>query len=168
MRFAYADPPYLGMCAAYRHEHGEGGCWNDPETHRKLIERLETYDGWALSMHLPSLRTILPMLPENARLMAWCKTFGTMFPGVHPQYAWEPVAIRLSDRKRLKGEISARDWVATFPVLGFFGAKPPTFTAWVLDCLNVQDGDTFDDLFYGSGAVSEAYESWRNQRRLFA
>lgn len=40
MRFAYADPPYLGMCSEYGHEHGAGGCWDDLATHEALIARL--------------------------------------------------------------------------------------------------------------------------------
>jgi len=49
MRFAYADPPYLGLCAVYAHEHAEGGCWNELTTHARLIRDLGTEfpDGWA-------------------------------------------------------------------------------------------------------------------------
>ena len=61
--FAYADPPYLGCCRLYGHHHPEGGrpfdgrCWDEPETHRLLIEWLakEFGDGWALSAGAPSL-----------------------------------------------------------------------------------------------------------------
>jgi hypothetical protein len=38
---------------------------------------------------------------------------------------------------------------------GFVGAKPDEWTQWVLDAMGYQDGDTVDDLFPGSGAVSE-------------
>ena len=77
MRFAYADPPYLGMCSSYGHEHGSGGCWNDLATHGTLIEQLELEfpDGWALSLHAPSLRRILPLAPEKVRICAWVKPF---------------------------------------------------------------------------------------------
>jgi hypothetical protein len=40
MRFAYADPPYLGCCSLYAHDHFGGGCWDDVGTHLELIERL--------------------------------------------------------------------------------------------------------------------------------
>ncbi len=56
MRFAYADPPYLGCCGLYDHEHGSDGlCWDSPETHRQLVNALvDQYpDGWALSLSMP-------------------------------------------------------------------------------------------------------------------
>ena len=43
---------------------------------------------------------------------------------------------------------------------GFPGAKPRAFSWWLFDWLNMQPGDEFVDLFPGSGAVGEAYESW--------
>lgn len=51
MRFAYADPPYLGCGSLYAKYHPDALIWDDPETHRKLIQRLvdEYPDGWALS-----------------------------------------------------------------------------------------------------------------------
>ena len=64
MRFAYADPPYLGCCYLYQHP-DQDGCWDEPATHRALIARLvaEYPDGWAMSASTPSLQTILPSLP---------------------------------------------------------------------------------------------------------
>ena len=58
MRFAYADPPYLGCCKLYDHHHPDGLCWDDPETHRLLIKRLMTEfpDGWALSLNSAGCR----------------------------------------------------------------------------------------------------------------
>ena len=41
---------------------------------------------------------------------------------------------------------------------GFVGAKPDEWTAWVLDAMGYQDGDVVDDLFIGSGAVTQALE----------
>jgi hypothetical protein len=82
-------------------------------------------------------------------------------------YAWEPVAL-VGARKGDRPHPTVRDWLVTFPVKGFFGAKPPEFTMWILDCLGVTEEDEFVDMFYGSGAVTKAYESWRTQRRMFA
>jgi hypothetical protein len=39
---------------------------------------------------------------------------------------------------------------------GFVGAKPDEWTHWVLDAMGYTEGDIVDDLFLGSGAVSEA------------
>ena len=40
MRFAYADPPYLGCGSRYIEHHPNAMIWDDPEEHRRLIERL--------------------------------------------------------------------------------------------------------------------------------
>lgn len=172
MRFAYADPPYLGMCKVYDHDHGDDGrCWDDPDTHERLIERLsEEYpDGWAMSLHTPALRTILPLCPDDCRVGAWVKPFASFKPGVNPAYAWEPVIFR-GGRKRERDERTARDWVAANITLkkGFTGAKPAEFVRWLLDLLGVRPTDEFVDLFFGSGAVTEAVEQWRRQGNLFA
>lgn len=168
MRFAYADPPYLGMCSYYQHSHGEGGgCWDDIETHRLLIDELSDYDGWAMSLHSPSLRHILPLCPEDVRVMAWCKPFTAWNKGVKPAYAWEPVIVKPSGRKVTKAA-TARDFCMVNATLkrGFRGAKPDGLVWWLLDVLDVQVDDEFSDLFYGSGAVTEAYERWRAQQPL--
>jgi len=56
MKFAYADPPYLGCGKLYAAHHPDALDWDDPETHFDLIGRLfdEYPDGWALSCHEPS------------------------------------------------------------------------------------------------------------------
>lgn len=40
MHFAYSDPPYLGCGKLYLDHHPDALAWDDPETHRQLIERL--------------------------------------------------------------------------------------------------------------------------------
>lgn len=159
MRFAYADPPYLGCAHFYAGMHPEAMSWDDPETHRALVERLcdEYPDGWAMSLHEPSLRTILPMCPKDCRTMPWVKPFASFKPGVGVAYAWEPVIVR-GGRKRTRQQRTVRDWCAVNITLrrGFTGAKPDKLIAWLFDVLNVQPGDTVDDLFPGSGAVTRA------------
>lgn len=85
MRFAYADPVYLG-CAKLYPEHPESYIWDDPESHRALIVQLveEFPDGWAMSLSTPSMKVILPMCPEDARIAAWVKTFCAFKKGVRP------------------------------------------------------------------------------------
>jgi len=113
MKFAYADPPYLGLARLYADMHPESGIWDDPETHRAFICRLsdEYPDGWVLSLHTPSLRTILPMCPDDVRVGSWVKPFASFKPGVPVAYAWEPVIFR-GGRRRSKSELTTRDWVA--------------------------------------------------------
>ena len=55
MRFAYADPPYLGKCGKfYDHNHPDGRCWDDLLTHKLLIDRL------------------LGDYPDDWRELGWC------------------------------------------------------------------------------------------------
>lgn len=171
---AYADPPYLGCCALYDHHHPDGRCWDDPETHRRLIERLvaEFPDGWALSCTSNSLRTLLPMTPEDTRVGAWVKPFHAYKRNVRPAYAWEPVLYRggrnANHPPPAKGGAATtpKDWVAANITLqrGLTGAKPLAFCFWVFDVLNLHADDDLIDLFPGTGAVTEAWSAW--QRRL--
>jgi hypothetical protein len=168
MRFAYADPPYLGWSRYY--DHPDGAKWDKPETHRELIEQLcADYDGWAMSLHSPALRTILPMCPEDVRVMAWVKPFASFKPSVRVAYAWEPVIVR-GGRKRSAETPTIRDWLACSITLrrGFTGAKPAEFAFWLFEVLGMNRDDEFADLFPGSGAVGAAWEQWRGQQRLFA
>ncbi|MBM3992146.1 MAG: hypothetical protein FJ298_14220 [Planctomycetes bacterium] len=154
MKFAYADPPYLGCGALYAKHHPEALVWDDPATHAALVERLcaELSDGWAMSLSSPSLRTILPLCPADVRVMAWVKPFAVFKPNVSPAYAWEPVIVR-GGRRATRDEPTVRDWCAANITVkkGLTGAKPPQFCAWVLDVLGVRDGDEVIDLFPGTG-----------------
>ena len=161
MRFAYADPPYPG-CA---HRYVE----NQEVDHRQLIAQLctEFPDGWALSTHTPGLKILLPMCPEDVRVMAWVKPFAVFKPNVNPAYAWEPVIVR-GGRKRTRKDDTVRDWVSESITLqrGMVGAKPEAFCFWLFEILNLKPGDEFVDLFPGTGAVTKAWEKWRSQLRL--
>src|SRR5215472_14496373 len=98
MRFAYADPPYLGQCGKhYKHAlHKVGLCWDNLWTHEQLIKQLMAQypDGWALSCSSPSLRDLLPLCPADIRIAAWVKPFCIFKKGVRPAHAWEPVLFR--------------------------------------------------------------------------
>lgn len=164
MRFAYADPPYLGLAAKfYGHLHPDAADYDKPETHQALIDRIcAEYDGWAMSLHSPSLRQILPMCPPDVRVMPWIKPFASFKPGVGVAYAWEPIIVR-GGRRRTREQRTVRDWVAENITLkrGFTGAKPTAVIHWLLEVLNVQSGDEVDDLFPGSGAVTATLDGWR-------
>lgn len=162
MKIAYADPPYLGCCALYKHEHGaDGKCWDRWQTHAALIERLckEFPDGWALSASSPSLREILYMCPGNVRVSAWVKPFAVFKPNVNPAYAWEPVIWRGGRTKRERTEPTVRDWVSANITLrkGLTGAKPKEFADWLFDLMGMREGDELIDLFPGTNAVTNAW-----------
>ena len=162
--FAYADPPYLGCGALYAKHHPEALAWNDPEEHRRLIERLSDLypDGWAMSASAPSLRTLLPMCPEDVRIGAWVKPFCIFKPNVGVAYAWEPVIFR-GGRRVGRDEPTRRDWLAENITLkkGLTGAKPPRFSRWVFSLLNAKPGDTLCDMFPGSDAVLTAWQAFQ-------
>jgi hypothetical protein len=164
MRFAYADPPYYGCARYYAKHHPDAKVWDSLETHAALIETLcEDYpDGWALSLHVPSLRHILPLCPADVRVMAWVKPFASWKPGVDPAYAWEPIIVR-GGRKRSRQQRTMRDWVSCNITLkrGLVGAKPEGVCFWLFEVLNLEPGDEFHDLFPGSGAVTAAWQKWR-------
>lgn len=165
MRFAYADPPYLGCCRLYDHHHPDGLCWDDLSTHAALIDRLgQDYpDGWAMSATSGSLRQLLPLCPTDVRVAAWVKPFHAFKKGVRPAYAWEPVIFRggrnVGHKPPEKGgkQTTPRDWVSCNITLrkGLTGAKPPAVCEWIADLLNVLPGDEMDDLFPGTGVMGE-------------
>ena len=157
MKFAYADPPYLGCGRLYKAHHAEAMIWDDPETHRALFERLfdEYPDGWALSCSSPSLEVLLPMVAgRGCRVSPWTKPFAIFKPNVNPAYAWEPIwrGGRKGDRTRK----TVRDWVSANITLrkGLTGAKPPAVCKFVFDLMGVLPGDSLDDLFPGTGIVT--------------
>lgn len=167
LRFAYADPPYLGCGALYAKHHPEAAIWDDPETHRALIARLcdEYPDGWALSCNSTNLQDMLPMCPRGVRVGAWQKTFAIYKPNVPVAYTWEPVIFR-GGRRRGRDEPTVRDSVACPIALkrGLTGAKPREFCRWVFDLLGARPGDVLDDLFPGTGAVGAAWAEWCGDR----
>ena len=167
MKFAYADPPYLGYGKFYTEHHPDALDWDDQAEHQRLIDRLcdEYPDGWALSMTTGNLFDILPMVPRKARIGAWVKPFCSFKKNVSPAYAWEPVVF-MGGRKHETTDPPVRDWVAENITLkrGLVGAKPRGFCRWVFDLLNARPGDTMDDIFPGSGAVGAAWAEWSGEK----
>jgi hypothetical protein len=157
MRFAYADPPYLG-CGG-RYDHPDSKSWNLLRTHIDLIARLtdEYEDGWALSASSPSLKEILPFCPKECRIAAWVKPFAVFKPNVNPAYAWEPV-IFYGGRRGDRSRATVRDWLSKEITLqkGLCGAKPAAFCEWILDLLGFDHTlDTLDDLYPGTGIMGQ-------------
>jgi len=167
MKFAYADPPYLGYGSFYKELHPQALDWDRPDTHKALIDRLcsDYPDGWALSLTSGNLHDILPMCPKEARVAAWVKPFCSFKKHVSPAYAWEPV-IFMGGRKHDVSQPTVRDWVAASITLkrGLVGAKPRDFCRWVFEILKAQRGDQFDDIFPGSGAVQSAWAEWIGEK----
>lgn len=160
MKFAYADPPYLGCGKHYLKFHADALIWDEPNTHKKLVDRLccEYPDGWAMSLLSQHLHTILPMCPSDVNIGAWCKTFHQIRPG-DPQKTWEPVIYR-GGRKEKRNQY-CRDWLACLPGRNeFIGSKPRKFAFWLFDLIGARRGDTLDDLFPGAYGISSAWAEW--------
>lgn len=164
MRVAFADPPYPGQ--AKKHYGPDAREVN----HRLLIEHLEgDFDGWALSTSSPALRDVLPMCPEDVRVMAWVKPFASFKKGVNPAYAWEPVVVKAGrDLPYGEGVSTTRDWVSANITLqrGTAGAKPEKFCYWLFTVMGMRKDDELVDLFPGSGAVQQAWKNWARQTEL--
>ena len=161
VRFAYADPPYIGQ--AKRHYSHDPKCAE--VDHQQLIRELGHFDGWALSASSPSLAQILPYLPEGYRIAVWCKSFCAFKRNVRPAYAWEPV-IFWGGRNPMSGhralipekngkQTTPKDFIVEPITLkkGLVGAKPEKVCFWILSLLNVQQGDTVVDLYPGTGIM---------------
>lgn len=153
-QFAYADPPYLG-CGAKLYDRPE---WDEIDTHRELVERLERDypDGWAMSLSSTTLRDILPLCPEDCRVAAWVKPFASFKPNVRPAYAWEPVIFK-GGRPTTRSAETWHDFHSENIAMrkGVPGAKPPGFADWIARLLyaDVRKGDTIMDLFHGAGSM---------------
>lgn len=155
MKFAYADPPYLG-CAAKLY--GDA-TYDSLDQHAALITSLDQYDAWAYSLSSTSLQRILPLCPSDVRIGAWVKPFCAFKPNVNPAYAWEPVIYR-GGRKRPRTELTVRDFVSANITLkkGLTGAKPLDFSRWIFGLLGALPTDEFVDIFPGSGMVGDAWK----------
>ncbi len=159
MKFAYADPPYLGCGKLYK-EHPEWKAADTIEFHADLIRRLEKEypDGWALSCTSGNLFDLLPLFSQQLRprIASWQKPFAIFKPNVNPAYTWEPVIFwggRKGDRTRqtVKDHLNCNITLKK----GLTGAKPVAFCEWVLELLGYQEGDVLDDLFPGTGVMGK-------------
>lgn len=162
MRFAFADPPYLGCGRLYASLHPEALAWDDLATHEALIERLNTEfpDGWAMSASSPSLRVILPLCPPDVRVASWVKPFAAFKRNVRVAYTWEPVILRGGRVSSKDGAPVTRDHLSE-PITmrrGLTGAKPERFCQWVLSMLGYIDGDEVIDLYPGTGVMGQVLQ----------
>jgi len=62
MRFAYADPPYLGLGVSFYGP--EAAIYDTLDGHRQLVERLSAFDGWAYVASFAVAQGDSPTLPR--------------------------------------------------------------------------------------------------------
>ena len=185
MKIAIADPPYLGRANRWYGDgcgdgyglgradsHSKAKEWDNPETHKNLVKDLnENYDSWAIALTVHSLSTYLNVIETDSRngirVMSWIKP-SAVTSGSRITNSWEPVIIKVHKSRRgwAKG-VRMNDYLMATPLRsGFIGAKPETWTHWILDALGYEEGDQVTDLFAGSGAVENAINSYRSRLPL--
>jgi hypothetical protein len=161
MRIGYADPPYIG-CA---HRYTE----NTEVDHVDLLAHLDAdYDGWVLhaAATAASMAVLAPLARDTgARWCAWVKGFAAFKSHVPVAYAWEPVLIKPARLPVVSGRLVMRDWVQESITLqrGLCGAKPEKVCHWAFALVGAELGDELVDLYPGTGAVMQAWQTWRQQ-----
>lgn len=164
LKFAYADPPYVGQAKKHYGNHADYAGEVDQEA---LVHRLESeYDGWALSLSVKSLPRILRACPEGITVLAWFKPIAPPL-GDHRRYNWEPVLLRPL-RRYVPGYVPLAV-VASPPQFTFrekpashvIGEKPEAFCHWVFAAAGLTRDDELDDVFPGAGAVGRAWKTYQ-------
>jgi hypothetical protein len=162
-RIGYADPPYPGCAHLYRDHPDYAG----EVDHVELVERLERdYDGWVLhTAATPEAIALLAPLVKGsgARWCSWVKGFAAFKRNVSVAYAWEPVIIKAARKPVVSKRLVMRDWIECPITLrrGLTGAKPEAVCHWAFELVGAHPEDELHDLFPGTGAVTEAWRSWR-------
>jgi hypothetical protein len=159
LRFAYADPPYVGQAKRRYKDHPDYA--GEVDMVELMYAMEEKYDGWALSASSSSLKQILAEAPDDIRVLAWIKPFCAYKRSVRVAFSWEPVFARIPARPPMS--VATRDFVVERMTMkkGLTGVKPERVSFWLFNVLGMRPNDYFDDLFPGSGAVTEALKKWR-------
>ena len=178
LRIGYADPPYPGQSLKHYGDHPD---YAGEVDHFELAEQLREFDGWILHTSSPCLfhvQTALAASGEVAadenfktgtyRTMAWVKPFAAFKPNVPVAYAWEPVLVKPVRKPEVSGRMVMRDWLAENITMkrGLTGAKPDRLCRWLFEVVGADPADELVDMFPGSGAVSDAWNSWRSEPRI--
>lgn len=163
MRLGYADPPYINCAHLYKDHPDYAG----EVDHAELVERLQSqYDGWVLhAAATPQSMAILAPLVEKtgARWMTWVKGFAAFKRNVSVAYAWEPVIVKAARKPVVSKRLVMRDWIQESITLkkGLTGAKPEAVCHWAFETVGARPDDALDDMFPGTGAVTEAWRTWK-------
>lgn len=163
VRLAIADPPYPGLSGRYYAGHPDFAGEVD---HDQLLERLRTFDGWALATSAEAAsemhRRALAWEP-SARLCVWVRGKRPHLTARGPRQAWEAVIV--VPARRLEDGPADALVHGVSPMVSLpgrvVGAKPAAWCSWVFGLLGAQAGDELEDLFPGSGAVGLAWDAFR-------
>jgi hypothetical protein len=169
MRIAYADPPYPGQSLKHYGDHPD---YAGEVDHAALFRKMAEYDGWLLHTSSTALPDVLRIADRvglsGFRIMAWVKPFAAFKRNVSVAYAWEPVLVKACRKPAVSHRLVMRDWVNEGITMqkGLAGAKPETVCRWAFEVLGLEPDDELVDLFPGTGAVTAAWEKWRNQLQM--
>lgn len=168
LRFAIADPPYLGRAVRWygggpgnydgkgsTDNHPEAAVWDTPERHEQLVaELVRDFDGWAIAMAPDNLVDYMAWVPRDTRVAVWYRRNAAPSAS-RVRCAWEPVLVFIPPARRGRAWDRADDVAEiSVPHVGFTGSKPAAWSRWVLTMLGVGPLDEVVDLFHGSGAVA--------------
>ena len=162
VRLGYADPPYPGFARYYR-DHPD---YDGEVDHTELMRRLDSYDGWVLHTSSTTLKHVIDCAAvagvDDYRIMSWVKPFASFKPNVPVAYAWEPVLVKAIRKPVVTRRLTLRDWVSEGITLkkGLVGVKPEAVCMWAFEVTGAQPSDEMDDMFPGSGAVTDAWNKW--------
>lgn len=169
-RLAYADPPYVGLARRY---YGREASYAGEVDHGRLLSRLATFDGWALSCSSSSIPFLLGLAYELElrpvpRLAIWHKR-----PAPHPTArlvtAYEGVLyVPARGVAPRDGGPALSDVLTgvqprqrpTLPGGQITGTKPPAFCTWLFELLGARPGDELEDMYPGSGIVARTWRAW--------
>lgn len=164
---AYADPPYPGKAHLYRDHPDYAGEVDLGE----LLERLQGFDGWALSTSSDGLPTALYEAKRRGihpRVASWHRG-PRVVPAEHPLHAWEPVLYVPARPLALdSGRVDTLEHVSRPRYSDphhVIGSKPSAFCHWLFGLLGALPGDELRDLFPGSGGVSRAWADYLDASR---
>jgi len=158
LRLAYFDPPYPGLSHLYKGHPDYAG----EVDHAALVSSLPAYDGWALSTSARALGMVVTLLEARQlpyRVASWQKG-GRGGETTAPRSSWEPVLYH-----------PARETLGQWPEDSYsgtarprrtdpgsvIGQKPPGFCSWLFALIGACAGDSFVDVFPGSGGVGRAW-----------
>lgn len=165
MNIAYADPPYPGCSKLYKDHPDYAG----EVDHQTLVRRLETeYDGFILHTSSTALADVLALFDKPPRVMSWVKPFAAFKRNVSVAYAWEPVLVKACRKPVVAGRVVMRDWVSCGITMkkGLTGAKPHAVARWAFEVVGAEPTDTMDDMYPGTGAITDAWNAWCAQLKL--
>lgn len=156
-RIAYADPPFPGLSRKY---YGDQPTFAGEVDHRRLVEQLSTFDGWALSTSQEALSDVLSLCPRGVEVCPWVKTHhhppARGIANIHEYVLVVPA------RRRKPGVPDALVCaVARGGDSDLIGRKPLKFISWLFQLLGALPVDSLDDKFPGSGIVGRCWDEFR-------